>query len=129
MGVVARVVPGSTVPPDKACDALGVDFLTTHSKCGLLASSSSLLLLSDHHMDFFGLDVLSDMPCCQTVLVLLFSGKSKLGKSSMQFTRAIQKQKCNKENDLPVLAPRTGSRKSHHLEDKTSMTNSNEMLM
>jgi hypothetical protein len=118
MGVVASVVPGSTIPPDKACDALGVDFLTTHSECGLLASSSSLLLLPDHHMDFFGLDVLSDMPCCQTVLVLLFS-ESKLGKfETSDAVHAISRNRnkarqCNREgNDLPVLAPQTGSRKS-----------------
>jgi hypothetical protein len=118
MGIVARVVPGSTVPTDKASDALGVDFLTTHSKCGLFASSSSLLLLSDHHMDFFGLDVLSDMPCRQTVLKLLFSGKSKLGKKfkhRMQFTtrqsRNENKSKANTrrgENGLPDLAPLNG---------------------
>lgn len=107
MRVVASVVPGSTVPTDKASDTLGVDFLTTDSKGGLLASSSSLLLLSDHHMDFFGLDVLSDMPCRQTILELLFSGKSKLGK---KFNHRMQFTIGNPETEVQARQMREGER-------------------
>lgn len=35
-------------------------------------------------MDFFGFDVLSNMPCCQTIFVLFFSNGLKLGDTAEQ---------------------------------------------
>jgi hypothetical protein len=65
----------STVSTDETCDALGVNFLTANPKPGLLSTGSSFLLFSNHNMNFFGFDVLPNMPGCQPVFVLLFPAR------------------------------------------------------
>jgi hypothetical protein len=48
----------------EACNTFGVNLLTGHSKDSLFASGCPLLLLSNHNVDFFGFDILADVPRC-----------------------------------------------------------------
>ena len=65
--------PGLTISADEAGESLLVHFVACPAKGRLLASGGTLLLFANHQVNFFGLDVLADMPCGQTVFVLFFS--------------------------------------------------------
>ena len=73
--LASSTVPGCAVATDEAGDSLGVDVLAIDPEGRLFALGGPLLLLAKHQVDLLGLDVLADMPCGETILVLLFSGQ------------------------------------------------------
>lgn len=98
-----------SISTDKAGDAFGVDFLSSNTETCLLASGRSFLLLSDHDMDFFGLDILADMPCSQAVFVLFFSGKFE----------------CQGKPITKLICPGVG--KGREIEEKSNINNNDAL--
>jgi hypothetical protein len=66
-------IPRCTVATYKASDTFRVDVLAIHPESSLLPLGGAFLLLAKHDVDLFGLDILPDMPCRETVFVLFFS--------------------------------------------------------
>lgn len=69
------VIPRGAVAAYKAGDTFWIDVLSVDSKGCLFALGGTLLLLAKHEVNLFGLDILSDMPCCETIFVLFFSNE------------------------------------------------------
>jgi hypothetical protein len=66
-------IPRGAIATDEAGDTFWVDVLPVYPEGRLFALGCALLLLAKHEMDLFGLDILSDMPCGESIFVLFFS--------------------------------------------------------
>lgn len=73
--LILILFPGRAIATYKASNPFRVDVLATDPEGCLLASGGPFLLFAKHEVDFFGFDVLSNMPCGETVFVLFFSGE------------------------------------------------------
>lgn len=68
-----NMIPHIRVPTAESSDALLVDDLTVQSKSRLLALGGAPLLLAEHDMDFFLLQVLAEIPLGEAIFILFFS--------------------------------------------------------
>jgi hypothetical protein len=76
--LILILIPRVTIAADEACYPLGVNILAIYPKSRLFSSSGTLLLLANHQVDFFSLDVFADMPCGEAVFILFFSANGML---------------------------------------------------
>lgn len=67
------VIPRRPISTQKTRNALRIDLLPAHPERRLLPTGGSFLLFADHDMDFFGLDILANVPCGETIFILFFS--------------------------------------------------------
>jgi hypothetical protein len=65
-------IPCIAIPTLEAGNALIVDFLAIHPKGCLFTAGGTLLLFSNHKMDFFGFYIFANMPSGKSIFILLF---------------------------------------------------------
>jgi hypothetical protein len=77
--LVSVGIPWCPIATHEAGDTFWIHVLAVYPESSLFALGGALLLLAKHEMDFFGFDVLSNMPCSKTIFVLFFSNGLELG--------------------------------------------------
>ena len=75
------MIPRASVPTHETGDSFGIDILAVDAECRLLPSCRAFLLFANHQVHFLGLDILANMPCGQSIFILLFSAGEKVSLS------------------------------------------------
>lgn len=75
---ILPLLPRLAISPHEPGNPLRIHLLPIHPEGRLFPARGAFLLLADHQLHLFGLDVLADVPGREAVFVLFFSGDGEL---------------------------------------------------